>query len=471
MTRPVWRQQDWGYLLVVGMFELLYLVLSIVFILICFAVFKRPMYEVIFVSFILVALISGHITDLPKYFVTVSQNYLLYAIIAFVAFSAVMDKTGVINDFLDIVISIVGRFSGGSGYVTVVASSIMGALSGSAPGNAASIGSIMIPSMVKTGYPPELAAVVSASSSSLGPMIPPSGAIITVFGMLIALFPGCCTLSQFWIVAWGVSLWLILQRVVMTFIYVRKYKIGPIPVDQRPRVRDALKKGWKTIFLPIIILIPFVLDSALSDFYVSRLGEEGASVLSGSLLVVVPSVAAVYTLLISREKRELAKRPFAMFSGAVKQTAPVAVMVFAGFALGELFSDIGVGDAFQVLTSQAGIPKWFAVIIIPLIWAVLGMFLEPLSILIMIGESMIALAATVGINPIMFAAVAIAMGHTMANMTPPFATTFFVSLGIAHADFVKTTKLMVVWCVVQYLIIVLMLGGVLPILGLMPFAG
>lgn len=451
------------------MSPLLYLSLAIIVIALGFAVLKRPMYEVIFLTFILMALLTGHAADIPAYFVTVSQNYLLYAIIAFIAFSAVMDKTGVIEDFLNIVISIAGRFSGGAGYVTVVASSVMGALSGSAPGNAASIGSIMIPSMIRTGYPPELASVVSCSSSSLGPMIPPSGAIITVFGILTTLYPGCCTLSQFWIIAWGVSLWLILQRIIMTFIYVRRYKIGPIPESQRPRVHDAVKKGWKTLLLPVIILVPFAVDTALSNFYTGRLGEDGASALSGSLLVIVPSIASAYTLLISSKRAEILRKPLSIFTGAVKQTAPVAVMIFAGFAFGELFADVGVGEAFNVLTSRAGIPMWLVILIVPLIWSVLGMFLEPLVILIMIGESMIALAASVGMNPIIMAVCAIAMGHVMANMTPPFATTFFVSLGIANADFVKTTKIMVVWCVVQYIIIVLLLAGVLPILGMVSY--
>ena len=452
------------------MSPILYLLAAICLIVVLFAVVRRPMYEVILSVFLIMSIVSGNLSKVPSYCFTTAKNYLLYAIIAFIAFSAVMNKTGVIDEFLDIIISVAGRFPGGAGYVSIIASSIMGALSGSAPGNAASIGSITIPAMKKTGFSAELAAAVGTASSSLGPLLPPSGAIITAYGFLVALYPEACTLSQFWIIMWGIGLWLILQRFITLFFYVRHNHIGAIPPDERPRFAESVKKGWKTLLLPLIILLPFMLDSTLTPFYQRQLGAEGASILSKSLLVIVPSIASAYTLLIAKNKSVFdAKKYRDFFVETIEQISPVAVMVFAGFAFGELFSDIGVGKAIASVLAGSNISKWVVIFVVPLIWAVLGMFLEPLVILFMIGEAVIALAASVGINPILMAGVSIAIGHVMANMTPPFATTFFVSVGIANADFAQTTKIITVWCVIQYLFIILMLSGILPVLGLIPF--
>ena len=453
-----------------NMSPLLYLCLAIAMILVLFAVLRRPMYEVILLTFLVFTVLSGHLAELPGYFLTVAKNSTLYSIVAFIAFSAVMSKTGVIEDFLDIVVALVGRFSGGAGYVAIAASSIMGSLSGSAPGNAASVGSITIPAMKKTGYSPELAAVVGTASSSLGMLIPPSAAILTIYGILTTIYPSCCTLPQFWMIMWGMALWLILQRIITLIIYIKKNRIGPISKEDRPDLKAAVKKGWKAIFLPVLILLPFLLDSGLKPFYQSRLGNAGASMLSGSLLVLIPSIASAYVILIAKDKSFLKKDKWIrFFSDAVMQIVPVAIIVFAGFALGELFDDIGVGAAIGAVLAGATIPRWFVIFVVPIVWMILGMFLEPLMILLMVGETVILLAASVGINPILMAAASIAMGHVMANMTPPFATTFFVCMGIAEADFVKSTKMVAVWCVAQYICVVLIMLGILPVMGMVPF--
>ena len=70
-----------------------------------------------------------------------------------------------------------GRIPGGAGYASVIASSCMGALSGSGPGNVMATGAITIPAMKKSGFPPELAANVESNASYLGNMIPPSSNI------------------------------------------------------------------------------------------------------------------------------------------------------------------------------------------------------------------------------------------------------------------------------------------------------
>ncbi len=72
--------------------------------------------------------------------------------------SPYLDETGVIQQVIDIVLSFVGRFSGGAGYVAVAVSTFMSALSGTGPGNVAATGVFTIPAMKETGFPAELAA-------------------------------------------------------------------------------------------------------------------------------------------------------------------------------------------------------------------------------------------------------------------------------------------------------------------------
>ncbi len=449
--------------------ELLFLAIAIGVIAFLFVFCRRPMYEVIMVAFILVVIISGNISHLGEYCLTVSRNYLLYTIMAFIALSVILEKTGVITKLVNIVIALVGRLPGGAGFVTLIASSMMGALSGTGPGNAAAVGVITIPTMKRCGFSAELAGSVEMAASALGPVIPPSGSVIAVYGLLIAAFPDCCTFSQFWVMMWGISLIFILQRIITMFLFVKTEHIKPMPKEEIPSLREALKDGWAALLMVVVIAAPFIFDAVCNaGIITARLGEEGAASFTAALLGVVPSVAILYVLLIrdGKDKDRLSFRNFAeKFKDEIPAIAPVSVMVFGGFGLSEVFNDIGVGTALEKLAMDMDLQPWFIIFVLPLILTFLGMFLETLSIMLIVSTPIIVACAALGMNPILMAGMLNIMIQAMGHMTPPFALTFNVSLGIAEADYMGMTKKALVWCICQYIVTVLVLAGIIPIPG------
>lgn len=453
--------------------ELMYLVIAIAIVAVLFVVVKRPMYEVIMVSFLVTTILSGNLGELGRYCLDVSQNYLLYTIMAFIALSIVLEKTGVITKLINIVIALVGRLPGGAGYVTLIASSLMGALSGTGPGNTAAVGVITIPVMKRCGFTAEQAGTVEMAASALGPVIPPSGSVIAVFGLLVAAFPDCCTFSEFWVMMWGISLIFILQRFATLFIIVKKEKIKPMPKEEIPSVRQAVKEGWAALLLPLIVAVPFIFDAICSEgFITDRLGADGAASFTAALLVIVPSFSILYVLLIREDKanhRLTLRSVIGHFYDVIPQIAPVSVMVFGGFGLSELFADIGVDQALGELAASMHMSKWFIIIVIPLVLTFLGMFLETLSIMLIVSTPIIVVCESVGINPILVAGMMNVMIQAMGHMTPPFALTFNVALGIAEADYLEMAKQAVFWCICQYIVIVLVLTGICPVPGLVPF--
>lgn len=455
------------------MSSVLYLLLLIAIIIILFAGFRRPMYEIMLIGFLAMVVVTGTLENFWIYLETAARSSILYTIVGFVAFSYILDRTGVIHDFIDIIMALVGRFSGGAGYVALFASSILGSLSGSGTGNAAAIGTIAIPTMIRSGYSRELAAAVEAASSALGVVIPPSGTIAAVFGVLMATYPNCCTFSEFWMLMWGISFWFILQRVVTLFICIKVHKIKPIPKEERMPLGKALKKGWRVILLPVIILAPFMFDAMISDtFIVTRLGESGAKIFSKSLLAMTPSIAIAFVIWIgvSKGNKITFNSFFRMFESAINNIAPVTMMVFGGLAISEVFQKIGIGDAIAQMMEGLHIELWMVALVFPVVFAFLGMFLEGLTIIYMLGNVFIIMAHSVGINPILAAAMLPVVVTVMGYMTPPFAITFHICLGIADADFLKATKIIILWCVTQYIVQALILFGVLPVPGLVPFA-
>ena len=126
---------------------LLYLVFLLAFILLWFVLFKRPVYEALFLSFLILVAITGTWENIWQYIDGALSTGLLYSMIAFVAMSQLLTHTKVIDSCVYLVISCFGRITGGVGYAAVITSSFMGALSGSGPGNVMATGVITIPAM------------------------------------------------------------------------------------------------------------------------------------------------------------------------------------------------------------------------------------------------------------------------------------------------------------------------------------
>ena len=166
---------------------LTYLAIMLAVIIVWFLLLKRPVYEAVLISFIILLTITGTWGHVGGYIDTGLKTSLLYSMTAFCAMSILLTKTKVIDSAIAVILALLGRVTGGAGYVSVVASSFMGALSGSGPGNVMATGSITIPAMKKSGFPAELAANIESNASYLGNMIPPSGNITAALGALTGM--------------------------------------------------------------------------------------------------------------------------------------------------------------------------------------------------------------------------------------------------------------------------------------------
>ena len=134
--------------------SILYLGIMLIAIVLWFVVLKRPVYEAVLVSFVLLLVITGTTGNVLLYIEDALSTSLLYSMIAFVAMSIILTKTKVIDSCIAVILSLLGRVTGGAGYASVLASSFMGALSGSGPGNVMATGSITVPAMKQSGFPP-----------------------------------------------------------------------------------------------------------------------------------------------------------------------------------------------------------------------------------------------------------------------------------------------------------------------------
>ena len=447
----------------------LYLGLMLAIILVWFIALKRPVYEAVLISFIILVTITGHWSNVIGYLDSALGTSLLYSMVVFVAMSVLMTRTKVIDGAITIILSLLGRVTGGAGYVSVIASGFMGALSGSGPGNVMATGTMTIPAMIKSGFPRELAANIESNASYLGNMIPPSSNIVAALGAYIALYPTQeMTIGTFWVVCWGCALWFILQRMLTVYAFCKYYKVQPMAEEDIPSLKDTIKDGWQGLLLPVIILLPFVFDYMWKDtFFTARLGAEGAKYFSSSLLYFIAGVAALFAVVATKDKKKVTIPAMAdMFGKSIKSISPAIATCLFGYMIGSLFADLQVAEGLQLGLASLHMGKLGLCLVIPLITCFMGMVIPGSSLVVMFGPVFISLFASVGVNPLLVAAMLPCICGVMCGITPPLALGMYAGMTIAESDFAKTVKNDLWWVAVQYLLEVIILMEWLPILGL-----
>lgn len=448
---------------------LLYLAIMLGIIVVWFMLLKRPVYEAVFISFIALLAITNTWSSVGNFIKTGLSTSLLYSMTAFVAMSIILTKTKIIDSCIAIILSLLGRVTGGAGYVSVIASAFMGALSGSGPGNVMATGSITIPAMKKSGFPAALAANIESSSSYLGNMIPPSSNIVAALGAFTTLYPETnITTGQFWIILWGCSIWFIIQRVLTVFSFCKYYKVKPMAKEDLPNFKEVIREGWQGLLLPVIILLPFVLDYFFkSTFFTARLGEDGAKALSSSLLLFIPGIAAMYACLISKDKKIVTPHNIAkMFGDGVKTIAPAVGVCVFGYMIGGMFSALNVAEEMEAFISGMHMGKLGLVVFICLLTCFLGMVIPGSSLVVIFGPVFITTLASVGVNPLLGAAMLPCYCGVMCGITPPLGLGMYAGMSLAESDFSATFKNNLWWVALQFIMEVVVLMGWLPILGL-----
>ena len=434
-----------------------------------FMLVKRPVYEAILLSFIVLLSVTGTWGNVFDYIEKGLSTSLLYSMVAFVAMSIILTKTKIIDSCIAIILSVVGRITGGAGYAAVMASSFMGALSGSGPGNVMATGTITIPAMKRSGFPAELAANIESNSSYLGNMIPPSSNIVAAMTAYAVACPDReVSQGKFWIVLWGLALWFILQRILTVFAFCKYYKVKPMAKEDLPSLKETLKTGWQGLLLPVIIILPFILDFMFKDtFFTERLGAEGAKYFSSSILLFIGGISAIYACLIAKDRSVVKIQNIAkMFGNGVKTIAPAIAVCLFGYMIGGLFADLNVSEELGTIISSLNIGKLGTVVVICIITCFMGMVIPGSSLVVIFGPTFILALEAVGVNPLLTAAMLPCICGVMCGITPPLALGLYAGMSIAESDFSKTVKNDLWWVALQFILQVVVLMGWLPVMGL-----
>ena len=447
--------------------EFLYLIVVFAVAIIFFTIIKRPLHESMLASFIVLMCVTGKWASIGKYLWDAITAPSLYVIIVFVISASLLSKTSVIDDCVALILSIFGRLRGGAGFVAIIGSTYMGSLSGSGPGNVATTGVFTIPAMKKSKFPAHLAANVEAHASTMGNMIPPAGMIAIAFAALDTLFPGKYTYSQYWIVLWVIAILFIVQRIITLYFMCRFYKVEPMDKADIPSFRQTLKRGWKAIFLPIIVFAPFLLTSIFDTFFESRLNFteagaliNGAKAFNDSIILIIPALIVVFGILLSDKESRSKMTPKFMLESAkkgMKSVVPTSALVMFAYFVSNALSDTNINGAVKDIFDSLNMPLWALALILPLFMAVLGMLLPGSAQVKIFGGIVITIIAAAGGSPLLAAAMLPCICGAMHGVTPPYCACVYTAMGIAESETKPTLLNCGVWITVHYVLSVIMI--------------
>ena len=254
----------------------------------------------------------------------------------------------------------------------------------------------------------------------------------------------------------------------MVWGFCKYYKVKPMSKEELPNLKETLKKGWKGLLLPVIIILPFVLDYLFKDtFFTARLGATGAKYLSSSVLLFIGGLASIYTCFVAEDKSVVKIKNLAkIFGDSIKSISPAIGVCVFGYMIGALFSDLNVAEEMGAIISSWSFGKLGTVVAVCLITCFMGMVVPGSSLVVIFGPMFISVLGGAGCNPLLAAAMLPCICGVMCGITPPLGLGMYAGMTLAESEFSKTFKNNLWWVAAQFILEVVVLMGWLPILGL-----
>ena len=364
-----------------------------------------------------------------------ANNAALMAIPFFMLAGEVMSRGGLSQRIVDFAKIVVGRFRGGLGYAAILASMIFAGLSGSPVADAAALGGIMIPLMVKNGYSKERSTGLLCSGAVIAPIIPPSipmivlatGTGLSVGKMFMAgLVPG---------IILGICL------MVCWRIIVVHDKVDDTVRFTKEQIKHILKDSLPALFMPILIIGGI-------RFGIFTPTEAGA-------------FAVVYALAISLfVYKEMKWKDLAdVFLEGAKSTGIVMFIVASASAVGWLITVAQIPAKVVTLLAPLIAHPLALLLMINLFLFIMGMIMDLTPNILIFGPILVPVVQAAGIDPIVFGVIMV-LNLTIGLLTPPVGTILYIGCSIADLSFGRVVKGVLPFLACE--IIVLLLFSVFP---------
>ena len=379
------------------------------------------------------------LTIVPQRLFTGMDSFVLLCIPGFILAGNLMNVGNITEYIIRFSNALLGHIRGGLGLANVGGSMIFGGISGTAVADTASIGAVMIPGMARSGYDKSFAAAVTAASSTVGPIIPPSVPMIIV-GSLSGISVGKMFLA-------GVIPGLMLGLAMMITVYIIAIK-RQYPREKKATFREILSVGKGAFWALLMTFI--ILYGIIGGLFTPT----EASIM-----------ASLYAFVVG----------MFVYKGITWKNLP-KLLLDTALSSASLLLLVGMANLFGWILTSEQIPQMLAnaifdistnpyvvILIINIVLLIVGGFMETIAALIILFPALLKVAEGVGMDPIHFGVMAV-LNLIIGLTTPPVGVCLFVAAGIGELPMTKVVK--AIWPFLICNIIVLLLVSYIPAVSL-----
>ena len=373
------------------------------------------------ISIVFILIFSPHLlATVPLVVYGAMDSFALLAIPLFILLSAPIAESNASRDLYETLHKWLYKIPGGLGIANMIGCGIFAALCGSSPATAAAIGSIGIPEMRKRGYSPALSTGLIAHAGTFGILIPPSITMI-LYGVATETSIGKCFIAG---ILPGILEILLSCIWVGGVFYYRKIvpaKPGAVYYIEDRRVTE--KYSWKERFTSLFKVLPFVLIifGIMGSLYGGWATPSEAAGLGAVLsLFFVMTIYKVYS----------PKKLWTIFIKALNESSMILMIMAAALLFAYVSSDLYATQTLGALILKLPLGKWGIIILINILLLMLGCFIPPAAVILMVAPLLIPVITGLGFDPIWFAVI-MTVNLEIGLVTPPVGLNLYIVKNIA----------------------------------------
>jgi C4-dicarboxylate transporter DctM subunit len=358
------------------------------------------------------------------------EKFEIMAIPFFILAGNFLTHGGVAKRMIHFASALVGHFTGGLALAGIVACGLFAAVSGSSPATVVAIGSILLPAMVRHGYPMKFGVGVIGTSGALGILIPPS------IVMVIYAVSTNASIGKLFIAGMIPGLLLVVLLMLVTWVVAKKRNYPKLPkASFATVVRTFRESVWG------LMLIVVVIGGIYSGIFTPT---EAAA------------MSAVYAFVVSvfiYRDMTFKDIPRTLLASA-NMSAMILYIITNAVLFSFLLTSEQVPQQLTAWITGLGLGKVGFLIMVNLLLLAAGNFMEPSSILLITAPLLFPMAMQLGIDEIHLG-VLMTVNMEIGMITPPVGLNLYVASGISHLGLTETTKACAPWILVMMLYLIL----------------
>ncbi|AEC21560.1 putative inner membrane protein [Pusillimonas sp. T7-7] len=343
------------------------------------------------------------------------DKYPLVAVPFFILAGNLMEAGGISERMVDFAKSVVGGMQGGLACSCVLTCMIFAAVAGSSVATTFAVGAILIPAMVKHGYPKPFSASLQASAAELGVIIPPS------IPMILFAVSTDTSVGELFIAGIGPGLLIAGALMIYVWVYARRHGYGKQDGADRLPLWPAFKRAWLALLMPGIIL---------GGIYGGIFTPTEAS-----------AVAVVYALIVGIfvYRRLTFSTLSKTLHRSVVSTAVIMFVIANAGVFGFLLNRAGIPSALGQWLGMVFSDKYTFLMGVNVALFFIGMFIETSASIVVLAPLLLPVAMQFGVDPAHFG-VLMVVNLALGMVTPPFGVNLFAACAVANLPIERLVK-------------------------------